>query len=202
MHAERDITLRVGGPRGIARHHGTTPVSSFGHALLPWPCAATPLPAPSQLTGLSNGSLQAEPASTTFEGLPDDRRRAQELLLIVARLGAALTEALRSRVDAAFSSNVEVLVITSLDVLGPQRPSDIIELTGMTSGGVTKVLDRLEVMGLIAREYGRVAGDRRGTRLLLTDEGRRIASELAAGLDDRMDAIRQAVEELRTVVGP
>jgi DNA-binding MarR family transcriptional regulator len=127
----------------------------------------------------------------------EDRQRAQRLLLIVSRLGATLSAALHSRVDPAFASNVEVLVITSLDLLGSQRPSDILALTGMTSGGVTRVLDRLEEHGLMVREFGHVAGDRRGTRLLLTPEGRRIAAELAAGLASRMDAVREAIEHLR-----
>jgi DNA-binding MarR family transcriptional regulator len=129
-----------------------------------------------------------------------ERRRAQQLLLIFGRLGAAVSEALHARVDPRFTTNVEVMVITSIDLLGPQRPSDVIRLTGMSSGGVTKALDRLESNGLIIREYGKVKGDRRGTRLVLTAEGRRVAGELAAGLDDRMDAIRRAIEELRAVV--
>jgi DNA-binding MarR family transcriptional regulator len=131
-----------------------------------------------------------------------DRRRAQRLLLIFGRLGAAVSEALHARVDPAFTTNVEVMVLTSIDLLGPQRPADIIELTGLSSGGVTKVLDRLEANGLMVREYGRVAGDRRGTRLVLTPEGERVAGLLAAGLEDRMDAIRRAVDELRSVAGP
>jgi DNA-binding MarR family transcriptional regulator len=131
-----------------------------------------------------------------------DRRRAQQLLLIMGRLGAAVSEGLRARVDPRFTRNVEVMVITSIDLLGPQRPSDVIELTGMSSGGVTKVLDRLESNGLIVREFGKVKGDRRGTRLVLTGEGQKVAAELAAGLEDRMDALRRAVEELREVVEP
>jgi DNA-binding MarR family transcriptional regulator len=129
----------------------------------------------------------------TVEG----QQRAQRLLLILSRLGAAVSAALHSRVDAAFASNGEVLVITSLDLLGPQRRSDILALTGMTSGGVTRVLDRLEEHGLMVREFGHVEGDRRGTRLLLTPEGRRIAAELATGLASRLDAVRDAIEELR-----
>jgi DNA-binding MarR family transcriptional regulator len=96
---------------------------------------------------------------------------------------------------------VEVVVITSIDLLGPQRPSDVIELTGMSSGGVTKVLDHLESSGLIIGEYGTVKGDRRGTRLVLTPEGRLVAGELVAGLEDRMDALSRAIGELRALAG-
>jgi DNA-binding MarR family transcriptional regulator len=136
------------------------------------------------------------------DGAVVERRRAQQLLLIFGRLGAAVSEALHARVDPRFTTNVEVMVITSIDLLGPQRPSDVIELTGMSSGGVTKALDRLESSGLIIREYGKVKGDRRGTRLVLTAEGERVAGELAAGLEDRMDALSRAIEELRAVAEP
>jgi len=36
----------------------------------------------------------------------------------------------------------------------------------LTSGGVTKVIDRLEEQKLIARRYGSMKDDRRGTRLV------------------------------------
>jgi DNA-binding MarR family transcriptional regulator len=145
--------------------------------------------------------------STQGDGQPDppvedavfDRRRAQHLLLVFGRLGATVTEAFHERVEPGFASNVEVMVITSLDLLGPQRPVDILALTGMSSGGVTRVLDRLEERGLMVREFGRVKGDRRGTRLVLTPEGHRIATELAAGLVSRMDEVRRALDELKEV---
>lgn len=124
----------------------------------------------------------------------------QRVLLVMARLGATLTEAMHARVDPGYASNVEVLVLTSLDVLGPQRPVDIIELTGMTSGGVTKVLDRLETQGLIERQHGRVEGDRRAKRLVLTDSGRHVAGELAAALTSQIDLVRVALAELAAAV--
>jgi DNA-binding MarR family transcriptional regulator len=52
------------------------------------------------------------------------------------------------------------------------------------------------------REFGGVKGDRRGTRLVLTPEGHRIATELAAGLASRMDAVRGAIDELLQVSEP
>jgi len=128
-----------------------------------------------------------------------ERQRAQRLLLVLARLGAAVSEALHARVDHQFASNVEVLVLTSLDLLGPQRPGDLITLTGLTSGGVTKVIDRLEEQKLIARRYGSVKGDRRGTRLVLTPEGASVAAELAEGLASQMEAVRDAIRELESV---
>ncbi len=130
-----------------------------------------------------------------------ERQRAQRLLIAFARLGAAVTVALHARVDTGFLSNVQVIVLTSLDLSGPQRPAGIIALPGMTSGGVTKVLDRLEEQGLIARRYGEVEGDRRGTELMLTPKGEQVAAGLAAAIASQADAVRDAIDELRSAVG-
>jgi DNA-binding MarR family transcriptional regulator len=146
---------------------------------------------PTQSNGADGGPVDGDEALS-----PEDRQRAQRILLIFARAGAAVSEALHSRLGPEYGSNVEVLVITSLDLLGPQRPADVVALTGMTSGGVTRVLDRLEEQGLMVREFGRVEGDRRGTRLVLTPKGHGVATELAAGLTSRMDVIREAIAEL------
>jgi DNA-binding MarR family transcriptional regulator len=66
----------------------------------------------------------------------------------------------------------------------------------LTSGGVTKVIDRLEEQKLIARRYGSIKDDRRGTRLVLTSEGASVAAELAEGLASQMEAVRDAIREL------
>jgi DNA-binding MarR family transcriptional regulator len=128
---------------------------------------------------------------------PRCRERAQQLLLQFGRLGTTVSGALRSRVpEADATRTLEVLVVTWLDVEGPQRPADVGGLTGMTSGGVTKLLDRLEEKGLITRTFGQVPGDRRAIVVGLTPEGHRTAGLLAAGLASRMDDIREAADEL------
>ena len=140
--------------------------------------------------GSGSGALTAE-----------EQERAHRILLIFARAGAAITVALQQRLGADYGSNVEILILSSLDLRGPQRPADIVALTGLTSGGVTKVLDRMEVQGLLTRQIGGVHGDRRGTRLALTPEGHRVASELAAGLISRMDVVRTAIADLLELAG-
>ena len=51
------------------------------------------------------------------------------------------------------------------------NPTDLMEATMLSSGGMTKRLDRLVDAGLVAR--GPDPGDRRGTRVRLTRTGRR-----------------------------
>jgi DNA-binding MarR family transcriptional regulator len=48
----------------------------------------------------------------------------------------------------------------------------------LTSSGTTKRLDKLEAAGLIAREPD--PGDRRGTLIALTEEGRRVIDAVTA----------------------
>lgn len=78
-------------------------------------------------------------------------------------------------------------VLVALDTFGPLRPVTITGLIGMTTGGATKVVDRLERRGLVRRRGGAVPGDRRAVVVGVTDAGRR--------------AIASADRELRAVGG-
>lgn len=125
---------------------------------------------------------------------------AQRLLAVLGRLGASVHEALVTRVGPGIVGNVDVLVLATLDVEGKLRPTQIRDLTGMSSSGVTKLLDRLERQGLVTREFGTVRGDKRGSRVILTPEGRVVADQMADVLVSRMDVVREAIAELRSLV--
>ena len=56
------------------------------------------------------------------------------------------------------------------------RPTDLTNATMLTSSGMTKRLDKLEAAGLVAREPD--PGDRRGTLIALTAEGRELIDAL------------------------
>jgi DNA-binding MarR family transcriptional regulator len=58
--------------------------------------------------------------------------------------------------------------MTLLDVRGPLTPGQFAELTGLKTGTVTGVLDRLEAAGLVRRE--RDTADRRKVIVSLNDE--------------------------------
>ncbi len=58
------------------------------------------------------------------------------------------------------------------------RPTDLTHATMLTSSGMTKRLDKLEAAGLVARESD--PGDRRGTLIALTEQGRALIDELTA----------------------
>ncbi|MEA3409196.1 MAG: MarR family transcriptional regulator [Candidatus Eisenbacteria bacterium] len=152
---------------------------------------------------MTTSEAHAERTTKTAEAAPRDRpsasmdrRQAQEALLVLGSLGQLLTEAIGSRVDRGFAGNAEVIVVTYLDVSGPLRPADVVSATGMSSGGVTKLLDRLENGGYIRREYGTFLGDRRVSILSLTPDGEQLAREYADAVLAVEDAVRDAAARL------
>ena len=58
----------------------------------------------------------------------------------------------------------------------PVRPKDMLCQVSVTKSGLTRLLDRIGKAGLIERSY--CPSDRRGTFLSITDEGRRVLSEM------------------------
>jgi len=77
-------------------------------------------------------------------------------------------------------------VLATLRRTGPPyqvRPTDFADTLMLTSSGTTKRLDRLEAAGLIARATD--PDDRRGTRISLTEAGRRMVDAVTeAHLDN------------------
>jgi DNA-binding MarR family transcriptional regulator len=158
----------------------------------------------------SGGSLNAPSrAGSGATGVTDevgagtldaDRVRAQRLLAVLTRLGFSITEALAEQVDRSILNNLDVLVLVTLDVDGRLRPSNIRQITGLSSSGVTKLLDRLEQEGLVTRDFGTVRGDKRGSHITLTPEGRAVSGQIADGVASQMDSFRAAVTELQRLV--
>ncbi len=58
----------------------------------------------------------------------------------------------------------------------PLRPRDLLCRVGVTKSGLTRLLDRIEAAGLIERTT--CPSDRRGTFIVITDEGREMLSEM------------------------
>lgn len=98
-----------------------------------------------------------------------------ELITCVSRLGLLLVEAVAGAPDAAPSIEyTSVLVLCHAELEGGCRPGGLMDLLDLSSGGVTKLLDRLEADGLVRREYGSVDADRRAVVVTATAQGRRV----------------------------
>jgi DNA-binding MarR family transcriptional regulator len=104
---------------------------------------------------------------------------------------------------AAVLGSSDLVSIASLSTLmllhrgGPQRPTQIAELTGLTSGGATKLITRLETAGLVEREEGRVPSDGRAIVVSLTEVGSEKMDGVATAVTPHIDALIDALDAIR-----
>jgi DNA-binding MarR family transcriptional regulator len=148
--------------------------------------------------------------------LPDDTRRAFEDPLIrtfglLLEAHARLTRDLdrRLRRDAGVTlQTLEVLLRVSRSPDGWIPLSHLADTVALTSGGLTRLVDRLERDGLVVRQ--RCEDDGRVVRLVLTDEGvlvlgkslevhrRHLSDELGSRLDpDDLAPLERGLDRLR-----
>lgn len=90
--------------------------------------------------------------------------------------------------------------INLLELLGPVTPGTLAECTGLTTGGVTVMLDRLEKAGYVKREAN--PNDRRS--LLVKVNGRKLLkiNALYSGINTEVESFFSEIPEgeLQTVV--
>jgi DNA-binding MarR family transcriptional regulator len=128
--------------------------------------------------------------------------RSAELLRAVAQYGAALTASLAERAsERDLVTNSVILLLFDLYDGTPRRPTEIGRTTGLSSGGVTKFLDRLEVAGMLVREEGHPTGDRRGVHVVITPAGRRFAEDMAAAVEDEMPLLLEFAATVNRIAG-
>ncbi|MCL1599618.1 MAG: MarR family transcriptional regulator, partial [Actinomycetia bacterium] len=92
--------------------------------------------------------------------------------------------------------NVSIFVMCSLELDGPKRPGEISILTGLSSGGVTKVVSRLEDAGLVTRADHALPQDRRAVTVTLTAKGHELTGRFAHELALRRSETDLLVKEL------
>jgi DNA-binding MarR family transcriptional regulator len=124
------------------------------------------------------------------------------MLHAVARYGAALTSAVAERIgQREFVDNTVILLLFDLYDGTPRRPTEIGRATGLSSGGVTKLLDRLEGAGMLAREAGHPDGDRRGVTVVITPAGRRFVEDVAAAIEDQVPLLLEFAATVNRIAG-
>ena len=89
----------------------------------------------------------------------------------VAGAGVAISDALDDGDGSPRRRSAMALILIGTGEV--QRPSELAERLGYTSGGMAHVLDDLERSGHIERRYGTLADDRRASVVSLTDDGSR-----------------------------
>ncbi len=126
---------------------------------------------------------------------------AERLVLLLAGLGHVVTAATEAVVaDPELATASAVLVLCDVDLHGPRRPGQLVEAVGLSSGGMSKLLDRMEATGVIKRSYGKVPGDNRGVLVTITARGRRTVRALAAEVAARIPDARPLLDELAALV--
>ncbi len=131
---------------------------------------------------------------------------AERLLLQLARFGTDVSESLvEATNEPDFVTNAPILVLCLLDLDGPTRPGAIAEVVGLTSGGTTKLLDRMEAAKLLRRSYGAIEDDHRGVRVELTDRGRKLLRQsttaLLAHLPNAATTVKEIVSLMEEIEG-
>jgi DNA-binding MarR family transcriptional regulator len=131
--------------------------------------------------------------------VPDDELRQEVSSLLVHFIARVVlhSQVVAKRLGLAASDSQ---FLSLLDVHGPLSPRQLVDLTGLTSGTVTGVLDRLEGGGYIRRQRDEM--DRRRVMVTPVAEGRaRMAEQYADYGRHTMSVLeRRSSQELRAVV--
>ncbi len=146
-----------------------------------------------RMLGLVDEAEEVGPRALPDAACGDPLEAAMRYQLAMARLGHQLLTIFRGEADGELVDNLSSIVVAQLYLHGPMRPGQLRRATGMTTGGTTKLLDRVEQAGLITRVLGPVGGDRRAVSIVLTSRGRRFAALLADGVVSHMAVLRPAV---------
>ncbi len=135
--------------------------------------------------------------------VPDtDIARGQRIAILLATVGRTLTEHFEARLAYAdLVGNVPALILCELALRGPLRPRDLMASAGVNSAAMSKQLDHLERLGLVERTFGALPDDRRATIVSLTAGGSRAAELIGEGVEDALDEIGQALDEVGRLIG-
>jgi DNA-binding MarR family transcriptional regulator len=125
----------------------------------------------------------------------------EDALLAMAQSGISVHDA---GVDVLGSddlvSNVSITALMLLFRDGSRSPRQIAEQTGLTSGGATKLITRLETAGLVTREAGAVPADGRAIVVSLTEFGREQTAGVVAVMAPHIDVLIDEIVALRANV--
>lgn len=137
-----------------------------------------------------------------MESMSESGGKDVELLLLrLGEFGAFVSKALAEAAGADVDvSNVSVLLLCRLDIEGPMRPNQITDLEHMTSGGVSKLIDRMESDGLVERRRGVLATDHRAVLVVITRKGRDVVRRMAEVIRERLGETEIVIKEINQLL--
>jgi DNA-binding MarR family transcriptional regulator len=108
---------------------------------------------------------------------PEGLRDPIDANVALATVGDAyVTDVVRALEPYGVSEGTDRFALALLDLNAPMRPSQLSDELGITPGGVSGLLTRLEAERLLVRGHDHVPGDRRAVTVVLTDRGREAAA--------------------------
>ena len=126
---------------------------------------------------------------------PDLDVSSLAVLARVSRLAHVVEENAEAVLSRFGLSEVEFLLLAAIRTSPEQDPSprDLLDSLMVTSSGLTNRIDRLEAAGLVERAAHPT--DRRGVRIELTDEGRKLVDEVTtAYLENQNQVLDDALQ--------
>jgi len=125
----------------------------------------------------------------------------ERLLLLMSEYERTVSAAMLDvSPEPDLAGSVSLVVLCTLDLEGPRRPGVLQEITGLSSGGVSKLLDRMEAAGVVRRTYGGVPGDNRGVLVSITRRGRALVGRFTSEVAARLPESRTLVNEVSSAV--
>jgi DNA-binding MarR family transcriptional regulator len=94
-----------------------------------------------------------------------------ELILTLVEFGQVWNKELQEHVSPRIVENADLIVLMELALEGPKRPTELRQRTRLSSGGMSKLVDRLEEAGLVSRDRRPIDNDKRAVVIELTEEG-------------------------------
>lgn len=117
------------------------------------------------------------------------------MIILTSDFSVACNEAATEHLDPLLSHNTTLIVLTQLRINGPQRPRDLRRSLGLTTGGTSNLLGRLESAGLITRRAPR-SGDERAVVVELAAHGRAGEAEVNRVLVEALQRSAVTLKEL------
>lgn len=121
---------------------------------------------------------------------------AGEILVGMLELTNLFSDAISLAGADEIKSNADVVVMITLRIEGPRRPSELIGPTHLTSGGLTNLVDRLCGVGLVRRRDAD-GDDRRAVLIELTPDGVEMLDRLARAVGSALRLAAPLLERWR-----
>lgn len=128
-----------------------------------------------------------------------DQEFAARVMLLLTELGNAIEVRLGAAgVDPYVVRNSPLATLLLLRLEGPMRPSALSERVGMTTGGMTKVIDQLAERAFVTRRSD-LPGDGRAVMVSITRDGRELVDRACSS---SYSALRSSVDRLNALEIP